>query len=211
MRARFHAIEARLLLQKSDERPADILLTAWRGGALAIDVTVPHVKTKSTPENAVGLHAMQVAMQRKRTKYLERCEEVGLNFMALAFDTLGAVHPEAKEFLGVMFKDAMSRQLCPDQRYIEQAWHRVVVPLQVDVARQILARSVPPSLETLSRPVFVGPSVPCPCIELNLKPLPVPAPFGEFSGFFGPVLPPPPPPFFLPSPSRSASHFLTKL
>ena len=54
---------------------------------------------------------MQVAMQRKRTKYLERCEEVGLNFMALAFDTLGAVHPEAKEFLNVMFKDAMSRQL----------------------------------------------------------------------------------------------------
>jgi hypothetical protein len=189
------SLEARLLLQKSDERPADILLTAWRGGALAIDVTVPHVKTKSTPENAVGLHAMQVAMQRKRTKYLERCEEVGLNFMALAFDTLGAVHPEAKEFLSVMFKDAMSRQLCPDQRYIEQAWHRVVVPLQVDVARQILARSEPPSLETLSRPVFVGPSVPCPCIELNLKPLPVPAPFGEFSGFFGPVLPPPPPLF----------------
>ena len=79
-------------------------------------------------------------MLRKRTKYEARCKEVGINFMALAFDTLGAVHPEAKEFLSVMFNDAMSRQLCPDRRYIEQAWHRVVVPLQVDVARQILAQ-----------------------------------------------------------------------
>jgi len=174
------SLEARLLLQKSDERPADILLTAWRGGALAIDVTVPHVITKRTPDSAVGLHAMEAAMHRKRTKYQARCQEVGINFMALAFDTLGAVHPEAKDFLSVMFKDAMSRQLCPDHRYIEQAWHRVVVPLQVDVARQILARSVPPSLETLSSTVFLGPSVPCPTIALNLKALPAPAPLASF-------------------------------
>jgi hypothetical protein len=142
-------------------------------------------------------------MHRKRTKYQARCQEVGINFMALAFDTLGAVHPEAKEFLSVMFKDAMSRQLCPDHRYIEQAWHRVVVPLQVDVARQILARSVPPSLETLSSTVFLGPSVPCPTIALNLKALPAPAPFGEFLDFLGPVLPPPPPPVFSPLPFPS--------
>ena len=55
------SLEARLLLQKSDERPADILLTAWRGGALALDVTVPHVRTKRTPESAKGLHAMDLA------------------------------------------------------------------------------------------------------------------------------------------------------
>jgi len=145
------SLEARLLFQKSDERPADILLTAWRGGGLAMDVTVPHVKTKRTPENATGLHAMEVAIVRKRVKYFARCQEVGLNFAVLAFDTLGATHPDTAKFLREMFKDAKSRSLCPDWKYTQQAWCRVIVPLQVDVARQILARSVQPEIEDLNK------------------------------------------------------------
>ena len=125
------------------------------------------MKTKRTPENATGLHAMEVAVARKKSKYLERCREAGLNFTVLAFDTLGAAHPECQEFLRTIFKDARDRALCPDWRYMELAWQRVVVPLQVDVARQILARSIPPDLETLSRVVEVAPSIPSPSIALS--------------------------------------------
>ena len=165
------SLEARLLLQKSDERPADILLTAWRGGALALDVTVPHVRTKRTPESAKGLHAMEVAISRKEAKYLARCQEAGLNFSVLAFDTLGAAHPQTAAFLRAMFNDARRRSLCPDWRYIEQAWHRVMVPLQIDVARQILARNVQPELESLyhCRCGATG-GVPDACARVRLAP-----------------------------------------
>ena len=152
------SLEARLLLQKSDERPADIFLTAWRGGAHALDVTVPHVITKRTPAKAEGPHAMEGAIARKKAKYLARCKESGLNFSVLAFDTLGATHPDTVSFLRAMFKDAKERELCPDWKSIPQAWNRVIVPLQIDIARQVLARRVAPSLEELSTPVFVPPA-----------------------------------------------------
>jgi hypothetical protein len=212
-------LSKRAFFQKSDDRPADILLTAWRGGALALDATVPHIRTKRTPENATGLHAMDVAVARKKSKYLDRCQEAGLNFAVLAFDTLGATHPECEDFLRAIFKDARDRALCPDWRYMDLAWHRVVVPLQVDVARQIIARCVPPELETLNKTVVVAPSVPCPSIALEYVPLPRPSPLKKFPKikistdatphssptfplsalapvFSLPLLPTPPPPLF---------------
>jgi hypothetical protein len=171
------SLEARLLLQKSDERPADIFLTAWRGGAHALDVTVPHVITKTTPSSAQGLFAMEQAMSRKQAKYLERCKDRGLGFSVLAFDTLGATHPVTATFLKAMFKDAKRRELCPDWKSVPQAWNRVIVPLQVDVARQILSRSVAPSLDALSTPVFVPPAVAGVTITVELEALPPPTPF----------------------------------
>jgi hypothetical protein len=174
------SLEARLLLQKSDERPADILLTAWRGGAHALDVTVPHVITKRTPASAVGHHAMDEAISRKKKKYFARCEDAGLNFTVLAFDTLGATHPDTVCFLRRMFKDAKERELCPDWKSIPQAWNRVIVPLQVDVARQILTRSLPPSLEALSSPVFVAPALAVPSIAVMLEAPPAPLPLPPF-------------------------------
>jgi hypothetical protein len=187
------SLEARLLLQKSDDRPADILLTAWRGGAHALDVTVPHVITKRTPANAVGLRGMEEAIARKRKKYFARCQDAGLNFTVLAFDTLGAVHPDTADFLRCMFKDAKERELCPDWKSIPQAWNRVVVPLQIDVARQILTRSLPPTLETLSSPVFVAPAVAGPTITVPLRAPPAPVPLALFSSTARSVTTAPPP------------------
>ncbi len=174
------SLEARLLLQKSDERPADIFLTAWRGGAHALDVTVPHVITKRTPASAQGLHAMEHAIDRKKAKYFARCQEAGLNFSVLAFDTLGATHPDTVSFLRGMFKDAKSRELCPDWKSIPQAWYRVIVPLQVDVARQILARCVAPDLEALQTPVFVPPAAAGATITLEFEAPPALAPLAAF-------------------------------
>ena len=151
-----------MLLDGSDDRPGDVFLRAWRGGPLALDVTVPHVLTQRTPASAEGLHAMEAAVARKEAKYSVRCRDAGVGFSVLAFDTLGAVLPATEAFLKAMFKEAALRDVCPDVRYVQKAWHRVVVPLQVDVARQVLARSFEPSLDCLSKEVYVSPPVPAP-------------------------------------------------
>jgi hypothetical protein len=122
------------LLDGSDDRPGDVYLSAWRGGGLAVDVTVPHVITQRTPATATGFHAMESVRTRKEHKYLARCREAGLGFTVLAFDTLGASHPSTVAFLDEVFKEASRREVCPDPRYASRAWDRVVVPLQVDVA-----------------------------------------------------------------------------
>src|SRR5690606_3876295 len=114
---------------------------AWRGGGVALDVTVPHVLTKRTPSSATGLHAMEAARARKLTKYQESCRSAGFAYTVLAFDTLGAAHPDTEAFLSEVFKEAGRRELSSDPRYAPHAWDR---PLQVDVARQVLARVVDP-------------------------------------------------------------------
>lgn len=156
------SLEARFLLEGSEDRPGDVYLAAWRGGGVALDVTVPHILTQSTPASASGLHAMGAAKIRKEAKYLERCRASGIGFSVLAFDTLGAVHPDTSEFLGEVFKEALRRDPCPDPRYASHAWDRLVVPLQVDVARQLLARAVESSVEVLSTPVYLSRPVAAP-------------------------------------------------
>ena len=56
-------------------------------------MTVPHIKTKRTPDSATGLFAMEEAIARKQKKYATRCQDAGMSFSVLAFDTLGAAHP----------------------------------------------------------------------------------------------------------------------
>src|SRR5271154_2939184 len=99
--------------------------------------------------------------KRRSRARRQACWQKGINFLVLAFDTLGATHPSTITFLKRMIKDAKNRALCPDWRYAEQAWARIVV-LQIDVARQILTRSVAPSLEVLQTPVEVVAQRPCP-------------------------------------------------
>src|SRR6185369_2327866 len=105
---------------------------------------------------------MEAARAGKVQKYGGRCRAAGIGFSVLAFDTLGATHSSTQDFLKGVFKEAQRREICPDVRYASRAWDRVVVPLQIDVARQLLARTVAPTLECLSRPVFVSPSVAVP-------------------------------------------------
>jgi len=114
---------------------------------------------------------MEAVRARKERKYLERCRAAGIGFTALAFDTLGAAHPVTVEFLGRFLADNR-RDVCPDPRYTSRAWDRLVVPLQVDVARQVLARRSEPTPEVLSVLVHLSPAVAVPCLA------PVPRPFG---------------------------------
>jgi hypothetical protein len=119
---------------------------------------------------------MEAMRARKEKKYLERCRAAGIGFTALAFDTLGAAHPVTEGFLGEVFKEANRRDVCPDPRYASRAWDRVVVPLQVDVARQVLARRMEPTPEVLSVPVHLSPPVAVPCLcpaPRSFGPLPV--------------------------------------
>ena len=104
------SLEARLLLDGSDDRPGDVYLA-----------TVPHVLTSQTPARATGFHAMEAARSRKERKYLERCRTAGVGFSVLAFDTLGASHPGTEEFLKEVFKEASRREVRPDPRYASRA------------------------------------------------------------------------------------------
>ena len=80
-----------------------------------------------------------------------RCRDAGMGFSVLAFDTLGAAHPTTVSFLRGIFRDAKSKQICPDVAFSQKAWNRVVVPFQVDIARPwTIAQDFFPSFSLMS-------------------------------------------------------------
>ena len=86
-----------------------------------------------------------------------------------------------------------------------------MVPLQIDVARQILARNVQPELESLYRTVVVAPPVACPTLALEYAPRsPLPLRFPVPVPVF-PAVPSPPPPHPLSLPPLLSPSLLSLL
>lgn len=85
--------EVQKLLPGVDERPADIFVPSWSlGRSAAFDVTVvfplqSHFLSRAAENINV---AAEAGITLKDKKSLDKCAEVGLEFIALAMDTYGA-------------------------------------------------------------------------------------------------------------------------
>ena len=81
------------LIPGSSSRPADVYLPNWkRGQPAAIDVTVISTLQQQTQTGAANTpgHALTVAEERKMAAHAEACHAVGVLFIPLAAETLGA-------------------------------------------------------------------------------------------------------------------------
>ena len=97
-------------------RPADLLL-AHEGRQLAVDITVvspplePDASHSHATEEVAGpvrsnarLGHLDIAVQRKKSKYSLQCERANWDFMCFAADIYGATHPTARELVGHLVK-----------------------------------------------------------------------------------------------------------
>ena len=86
------------LIPGSSSCPANVYLPNWkRGQPAAIDVTVISTLQQQTQTGAANTpgHALTVAEERKMAAHAEACNAVGVHFIPLAADTLGALSREA--------------------------------------------------------------------------------------------------------------------
>ena len=90
--------EERAVIPGSNARPADLLIPNWSGGKDAVmDVTVNNPLQLSLLERSADSpgHSLNVAFNRKWTKYGEACLQEGVKFIPLPCETFGAWHEAA--------------------------------------------------------------------------------------------------------------------
>jgi hypothetical protein len=80
------------LFPDSSDRPGDVFIPLWFGGrGVALDVTIhsPTQVAQVSRKAANAGAALDAAKQRKLDRYLDRCRDVGINFVPLAVETFG--------------------------------------------------------------------------------------------------------------------------
>ena len=90
--------EGRALLPDSGGKPADVFIPHWTGGKdTALDVTVVNPLQEALVHGAANTpgHALTVAHDRKLDKAWEQCNTVGITFIPIAVESLGAWHKSA--------------------------------------------------------------------------------------------------------------------
>ena len=87
-------------LPDSLDRPADLLLSSWRGRTVAADVTIitPTRSSSSIPATSTTT-SMDQAAHQKEQKGKRLCEAAGLAFQPFVADTYGAMRQNAREFI----------------------------------------------------------------------------------------------------------------
>ena len=98
-------------------RPADIFLTAWRGGRdVAIDVTIVHVNQVHRPFGFGEAKAtMEGSASHKRQEHGATCQRVGVDFEPLVMDTWVCVHGTSRALWNSIVS-AATRRLRPVER-----------------------------------------------------------------------------------------------
>ena len=95
-------------------RPADLLVSGWVGGPLAVDVTVAHPLAPSmAAADTAASTAMSRAEARKKVKYDSRCKAAGWEFTPFAVSAFGQLGPHATAFSALMAKRIAARLACP--------------------------------------------------------------------------------------------------
>ena len=124
---------------RSTLRPADVLVFGWVGGKHAcVDLTgvSPLVGFRDT--GFVTGQAMRKAESKKIEKHAKACEDNQHVFVPLAFDTFGALAPEAIRFLARVQRVVHSNYSTPQgQGFV---FSRFGFAIQKGVAAQLVAR-----------------------------------------------------------------------
>ena len=123
-------------------RPADILLSHWRGGGpCAIDVAVVHPLAPSIPCHAVksGLESVNAMERVKHNKYDEGCRQSSVVFSPFVLSTFGRLGVEADRFFRSLTSALHRRLLILDNGLDGRKYQQQLqVALKREVARMLL-------------------------------------------------------------------------
>ena len=84
-------------------RPGDLYIPRWSAdGTTVVDCTVrhPYAPCRRVVDPTHVLQWRREQEQEKTTKYLERCQEVGWDFVPFLMDLWGGLGPAATKFMG---------------------------------------------------------------------------------------------------------------
>ena len=108
--------EQKSLLPDNNSRPGDIFLPVWKAGQpAALDVTITSPLQSSLTINAFEKSgfALSAAEDRKYEQNAQNYSEIGIQFISLAFETLGGFSETVRKILERIATLADNRNLKP--------------------------------------------------------------------------------------------------
>ena len=124
------------------ERPGDVLLHNWGGqGPLAVDVTCVHPlrPSEGRPTPEAVRKALETEETNKRTKYNQKCADVGWRFQPLAIHTFAGCTPEGAQVLhrlGRLYAESTTIRPTKAGR-ITHFWNSFTVTVLREVTQQL--------------------------------------------------------------------------
>ena len=131
---------------RSKRRPGDVSFKKWahhRGLAIDVAVICPlaasHLREEDPCEEYAILH--------KHARYDESFKDSDYDFVAMVFETSGAMNIEGLEVLRQIFRCASRRSFQGHSSFCARAWARLSCCLQSSVAQMILNREIDDSIQ----------------------------------------------------------------
>ena len=131
---------------RSKRRPGDVSFKSWSSGrGLAVDVAVicplapSHIREEEPCESYAILH--------KHARYDESFKDSDYDFVAMVFETSGAVNAEGLNILKQIFRCASKRSFQGHSTFCARAWARLSCCVQTSVAQMILNRDCDDSMQ----------------------------------------------------------------
>ena len=131
--------------EKSRRRPGDVSFKRWAPNrGLAIDVAVicpvavSHVHEEDPCENYARLH--------KHARYDEGFQSSDYDFVAMVFETSGALNIEGLDVMKQILRCASKNSKMGHSAYCARAWTRISCCIQISVAKMILIRETDDSM-----------------------------------------------------------------
>ena len=126
--------------EQSKRRPADVAIPLWSSGrSLAIDVAVvcPLAVSHMSQEQPCESYASQ----RKHNYYDQGFVGTNFDFVAMVFETSGAVNVEGLNIIKQLIRFASKREGVQNSVFAGRTWARIACSIQYSVAQGILNRA----------------------------------------------------------------------
>ena len=136
--------ESQALLPDSDSRPADVLLPSFdQGRDCALDVTVvsPLQQSLLVKAGEEPGAALTYAYERKMRQSSEACQQAGLHFFPLPFETFGGLHPKSISIVTTISRALSAHSGNPSSEVTSHLFQRLGVLLAKGNSALILSRA----------------------------------------------------------------------
>ena len=140
------AARKEVLVDSSNNRPADVYLPCWsRGVSYAVDVTVTHpsqanniIRDGEPQATSASVRAAVAKVTTKKAKYQQQCEAQGIYFVAAAICCFGGWLEESETIINTLAERSAARSGASLALVKSQFWQRLGVALWRGNASQIL-------------------------------------------------------------------------
>ena len=140
------AARKEVLVDSSNNRPADVYLPCWsRGVSYAVDVTVTHpsqanhiIRDGESQTTSASVRAAVAKVSTKNAKYQQQCEAQGIHFVAAAICCFGGWLEEGEAIINTLAERSAARSGAALALIKSQFWQRLGIALWRGNASQLL-------------------------------------------------------------------------